>query len=157
MQKEDVFNATKVMSTLYGGLFMEAAKEVGSERALAFHAKQGVMLGEMLAGMLRAQVAGKELDLRTLSSLISASTTVLGMTPYVEETSTSAKVCTRECPVYDGMKDAGLDHETIGSTCRAMAAAEYAVLAKAFPQVSVRLEFRSAPGGTCVEECSLTK
>jgi hypothetical protein len=50
-----------------------------------------------------------------------------------------------------------LDHETIGSMCRAVAATEYAALTKAVPQVSARLEFRSAPDKACVEHYALAK
>jgi hypothetical protein len=157
MQKEDAFNATKVMSTLYGGFFKEVAKEIGREKALALQAKQGEAFGDMMAGMLRAQVADKGLNIKTLSSVVSAAPAVFGMTPEVEEAATSFKLHSHQCPMYDGWKEAGLDHETIGSMCRALAATEYAALTKAFPQVSARLEFRSAPDRACVEEYSLAK
>jgi len=157
MQKEDAFNATRVMSTLYGGFYKEVAKEIGREKALALHAKQGEGFGDMLAGMLRAQVADKGLNMKTLSSVACGPPAVFGMTPEVEERATSLKLHTHQCPMYDGWKEAGLDHETIGSMCRATATAEYAALTKEFPQVSVRLEFRSAPDKACVEEYTLAK
>jgi hypothetical protein len=157
MQKEGAFGATKVMSALYGGFFRDVAREVGTERALALHAQQGKPFGEMLAGMLRAQVADKELDIKTLSSVVSTVPAVFGIAPEVEETATSLKVCSRQCPMYDGWKEAGLDHESVGALCRAMATIEYAELTKAFPQLSVRLEFKSTPDGMCVEEYALAK
>jgi hypothetical protein len=157
MQMEGAFGATKGMSTLYGGFFKDVAREVGTERALALHAQRGKPFGEMLVGMLRAQVADKELDIPTLSSVASAAQAVFGITPDVTATATSLKVCTHQCPIYDGWKEAGLDHEAVAAGCRAVAAVEYAELTKAFPQLSVRLEFRSAPDGTCVEEYALAK
>jgi hypothetical protein len=157
MQKEEAFGATKVMSMLYGGFFKDVAKEVGSEKALALHAHQGEAFGHMLAGMLQAQAADKGLNITTLSSVLSAAPAVFGMTPEVEETATAVQLHTHHCPMYDGWKEAGLDHETIGSLCRAMAAAEYAALTKAVPQVSARLEFRSGPDKACVEHYILSK
>jgi hypothetical protein len=47
---EDAFNAAKVMCTMYGGFFKDVAGEVGSEKALALHAKQGEQFGAILAG-----------------------------------------------------------------------------------------------------------
>jgi hypothetical protein len=157
MQKEDAFNATKVMSTMYGGLFKDVAGELGNEKALALHAKHGEQSGAMLAGMLRAQVTEKGLNIETLSSVLSQAPAVFGMTPEVEETAGAVRLRTLQCPIYDGCKDAGLDHETIGACCRAMAAAEYAALTKAFPQISARLEFRPAADQPCVEHYALAK
>ena len=157
MQKEEAFGATKVMSMLYGGFFKDVAKEVGSEKALALHAHQGEAFGHMLAGMLQAQAADKGLTITTLSSVVSEAPAIFGMTPEVEEAGTSVKLYTHQCPMYEGWKEAGLDHETIGSLCRAMAAAEYAALTKAIPQVSARLEFRSAPDKACVEHYTLAR
>jgi hypothetical protein len=145
------------MSSMYGGFFKDVAKEIGSEKALALHAKQGEPFGAMLAGMLQAQAADKGLTITTLSSVVSAAPAIFGMTPEVEETATLVKLHTHQCPMYDGWKEAGLDHETIGSMCRAVAATEYAALTKAVPQVSARLEFRSAPDKACVEHYSLAK
>lgn len=47
---EDAFNAAKVMCTMCGGFFKDVAGEVGSEKALALHAKQGEQFGAILAG-----------------------------------------------------------------------------------------------------------
>ena len=157
MQKEEAFGATKMMSVVYGGFFKDVAKEIGSEKALSLHARQGEPVGAMLAGMLQAQAADKGLNITTLSSVVSAAPAIFGMTPEVEEAATSVKLHTHQCPMYDGWKDAGLDHETIGSMCRAVAAAEYAALTKAVPRVSARLEFRSAPDKACVEHYTLAK
>jgi hypothetical protein len=157
MQKEEAFGATRVMSMLYGGFFKDVAKEIGTEKAVALHARGGEAFGHMLAGMLQAQAADKGLNIATLSSVLSAAPAVFGMTPEVEDTATSVKLHSHQCPMYEGWKEAGLDHETIGSLCRAMAAAEYAALTKAIPQVSARLEFRSAPDKACVEHYTLAR
>jgi len=157
MPMEDAFHAAKVMSMIYGGFFKDVAQQIGREKALALHAKQGELFGAKLEGMVRAEVADKGLNIQTLSSVLSTAPAVFGMTPEVEEAATSCKLHTHQCPMYDGWKEAGLDHDTIGSMCRATAAAEYAALTKAFPQVSVRLEFRSAPDKACVEEYTLAK
>jgi len=157
MQKEDAFNATKVMSAMWGGFFKDVSNEIGNAKAVALYARQGETFGDMLAGMLRAQAADKGLSIDILASVLSAAPAVFGMTPEVEETATSLKLHTHRCPIYDGCKEAGWDHDAIGSVCRALAACEYAALTKAFPQVSARLEFRSAPDKACVEEYSLAK
>ena len=154
---EDAFNAAKVMSMVYGGFFKEVAKQIGTEKALALHAKQGELFGAKLEGMLRAEVDDKGLSIRTLSTVLSMAPAVFGMTPEVEETATTLKLHSHACPIYDGCREAGLNHETIGSMCRAMAATEFGALSKAFSQVSVRLEFRSTPDNACVEEYSLAK
>jgi hypothetical protein len=155
MQKEDAFNATKVMCTVYAGFFKDVAKEIGTERAVVLYAKQGEPFGAMLAGMVRAQVADTGLNIKTLSSVLSTAPAVFGMTPEIEETATAVTLHNHQCPFYDGFREAGLDHETIGSMCRAMAATEYAALTKGLPQVSARVEFRAAPDKACIEEFSL--
>jgi hypothetical protein len=156
MEREGAYNATKAMSSLYGGFFMEVAKEIGREKALALHGKQGEGFGNMLVGMLR-QAAERGLDIKTLSSVVSGVPALFGMTPEVEERASSLEVRAHQCPMYDGWKEAGLDHETIGALCRATAAVEYAALARAFPQLSVRLDFKSAPDKPCIEHYSLSE
>ena len=157
MGREDVFNAVKSVASIYGGFFKDVAEEIGMERALALHAKQGEGFGVMLAGMVRDQLGDKEFDMKTFSSVYSGAYEGFGFTYEMEESHTSILVKAYQCPLYEGFKMAGLDDKTIESMCSLMSAAEYAEIKKVYPELTGRVKFRTAPDKPCVEEFLLEK
>jgi len=157
MGREDTFTSATNAFSMYGGFFKDVAQEIGREKALSLYAKQGELIGTMLAGMMKGQLGEEDLDMRTLASAWSAGFERSGFTFEIEENLTSIKMSVFQCPIYEGFVRAGLDHKTIESACRGISAAECAALKKVFPQLSGCLKFRTAPDKPCVEEFFLEK
>jgi hypothetical protein len=155
MATEDVFNAATGAFSMYGGLLKDVAEEIGMEGALRLHAKQGENFGVMLAGMLQDRLGNDELNIRTVRAVFSNVGEGMGMAGEVEETPTKVSFLHLKCPVYEGLKMAGWDHEDIGTACNCMADAELAELTKAYSQLTGCVKFRSRPDEPCVEEFSL--
>lgn len=157
MAREDAFTAAKAMSTLVGGFFKDVASEIGLEKTLSLYAKQGEVLGAMIAAAVKERLGDKELDMKTLASVVSGFFHVCGATYELEDTPTSIKSSQFQCPLYEGLKNAGLDDRTIEAACSRTVVAQDAEMKKFFPQLSARLKFRSAPDQPCIEEFVLEK
>ena len=157
MAREDAFDAAKAAFGMYGGFLKDVAQEIGMEKALAFHAKQGEALGAMTAGMTKEQLGDKQFDMKTFASVLSGGYQMLGIAYEIEENPASLKITAFQCPIYEGLGSAGLDDKTIELLCSGMSAAEFAEEKKVFPQLSMCLKFRSAPEQPCVEEYALEK
>ena len=157
MAKEDAFNAAVSVFSMYGGLFKDVAREFGMEKALAFHAKQGDMFGAHFAAMLKEKLGSKEVDMRTLSSILKGAMDGFGFTYESVETPTSIVLKNHKCPIYDGFRMAGLDHKTINSMCSQMSQAEYEGIKKIYPMIQGRAELKTSPDGYCTEEFIIKK
>jgi hypothetical protein len=157
MPREDAFNAAKATSTILGGFFKNVVNEIGLEKALSLHAKQGEVLGATIAATVKERLADKEFDMKTFASVVSEFYQMCGYTYELEDSRTSIKARPFQCPFYEGLKNAGLDHQTIEAACSRWVAAELAELKKVFPQLSGRLKFRSASDQPCIEEFELEK
>ena len=157
MPREAAFKSGRMAFAVYGGFFKDVAEEIGIERALALHVKQGDRFGAMLAGTMKERLSRKPLDTRTLASVLSEADAAFGLSFEIEQDPTSVTVRGHACPIYDGLKAAGVDHQTIELMCRGISAAEVAELKKSYPQLSASLRFRSTPEGSCVEEWALVK
>jgi hypothetical protein len=140
---------------MYGGLLKDVAGELGMDRALELHAKQGENFGTALAGMLRDRQGDGDLKIENLTAVFSEAGEGFGLSPDVEETPTKVSFTHHACPIYNGLKMAGWTHEEIKAACEGMAGKEIAALKEAFPQLSGCVEFRSTPEDPCVEEFSL--
>jgi hypothetical protein len=152
MPDENVYRAAAAAFSLYGGFFKDVVQETSLERAVSLHAKQGEAFDAMLVGMIRERLGGKELDLRTFACARAEALEVLGMTAQVEEAPGSVTIGVQNCPLYDGLRMAGVEHDTIEAMCRRGVDLGYAKLAEAFPRLSGCLKFRAAPDQPCVEE-----
>jgi hypothetical protein len=119
--------------------------------------QQGEVFGAMTARTVKERLGDKEFDMKTLASVASGFFQICGYTYELEEMPTSIKVKSFQCPFYEGLKNAGLDDQTIEAACNQSVAVELAELKKAFPQLSGRLKFRSAPDQPCIEEFELAK
>jgi len=156
MTNEVAFNAAKAALSLYGGFFKDVVQEIGLEKAVSLHAKQGEAFVALLVQMTRARLGDKTLDLNTLASVYSEAMAVFGMTPQIEEAPNSVTLGWRQCPIYEGLRMAGLEHDTIEAMCKGWADVEQAQLNKAFPQLTVAAKFRPAPDQPCVQEFALS-
>jgi hypothetical protein len=157
MAREDAFDAAKAAFGMYGGFLKDVAQEIGMEKALALYAKQGQPFGAMMAGMTKEQLGDKEFDVKTFASVLSGGYQMIGLAYEIEENPASLKITVSQCPIYEGLKSAGLEDKTIELLCSGMSAAEFAEEKKVFPQLSMCLKFRSAPEQPCVEEYALEK
>jgi len=153
MATEDAFNAAKVVFTMYGGFFKDVAAEIGMERALALHAKTGESFAAMLAAMTKERLGGREFDLKTLAAVESeGAARGFGMTCETEAGPASIRNTWLRCSLYEGLRDAGLDHDVIAQMCHRGAAVEFAALNETFPRLSGSVKFRATPDQPCVEE-----
>ena len=82
---------------------------------------------------------------------------VFGIVPKFQKRRSTLTMTFSQCPIYDGLSSAGVDHKTIELMCSQMASAEYEVLKSAFPNLSGCVKFRSTPGEACVEEFVIIK
>ncbi len=155
MASEDAFNAAMSSFSMYGGLLKDVAAEFGMDRALDLHAKQGETFGTGLAGMLRDHQGDGHLKIETLTAVFSEVGEGFGLSPEVEETPTKVSFTHHRCPIYDGLKMAGWNHEEIKAACEGMVGSEIAALKEAYPQLSGCVTFRASSDEPCVEEFSL--
>jgi len=155
MASQDAFNAAMSSFSMYGALLKDVAAEIGMDRALELHAKQGEKFGSMLSGMLKDRQGDADLEIGTLTAVFSEVGQGFGLSPEVEETPTKVSFTHHVCPIYDGLKMAGLTHEEIKGACEGMTGTEIAALKEAYPQVSGCVTFRPTPEEPCVEEFSL--
>ncbi len=155
MASEDAFNAVVGSFSMYGALLKDVAAEIGMERALELHAKQGENFGAMLNGMLKERQGDTDLKVETLTAVFSEVGEGFGLSPEIEETQTKVSFTHHQCPIYEGLKMAGWAHEEIKAACEGMAGGEIAALKEAYPQLSGGVTFRATPDEPCVEEFSL--
>ncbi len=157
MAHKDAFNAAKNMSTVVGGFLKQVAGEIGMDKAVALYAAQGKPLGTQLAGAVTKQSRRGKFRLQTLAAVLAQSNRGWGLRCKIKTTADTVTVTAFDCPMYQGLKAAGLDHDTIASLCHAVSAQEHAGLSEAYPQLACSLSFRSAPRKACVEQYVLTK
>jgi predicted ester cyclase len=151
--REAVFNAAKAAYSAYGGLLKDVAQEMGMEKAVALHAKRCQAFYVALAGVTRDRLGASEFDLNALSSALKdVNNTIFGCTFEPEEEPGSLTFKYFQCPIYEGFRSAGLDHEAIELICTGGESSGLAEMKKALPQLSCALRFRSAPDQPCVQE-----
>ncbi len=156
MMKEDAFNAAKAAFSLYGGFFKDMAEEVGLEKAVSLHAKQSAAFDALLVGMIKERLGDGEIDLGTFASVRSEALAALGMTTQIGEAPNLLTLGVQRCPLYEGLRMAGLEHATIEEMCRQGTVLGYAEFNTAFPRLSGCLKFRPVADQPCVEEFALS-
>jgi len=157
MSKKSVFNATKNSYSFYGGFFKDVAQEFGMDKAISMHANRGKDFGAIFVAMLKEELGGKKINLAAYQRAYDRVCQELGAAAEFEKRRSTLRAKVGPCPIYDGCKEAGLDHQTIEAMCGQLSAAEYEEIKKEFPQVSCRLKFRATPDEPCVEEIVLLK
>jgi len=155
MAKEDVYNATMISMSMYGGLFKAIADDVGLDKALEYHAKQGIPFGTMIGETMKQQLGDKAPTTEALKSVLQPLMGSFGFDAEYDVSPTEISNKIPRCPLYDGWKMAGLDHETIGKMCSAMSSAEFAQLKKYYPKIEGSVKFRDSSEGYCLEKFTL--
>jgi hypothetical protein len=157
MSNKSAFKAASASFSFYGALFKDLSQEIGLEKALALHSNRGKDFGAQLAGLLKEELGRRKVNLAALESVSAKSVAQSGITPDFEKKGSTLRSKIGQCPIYEGLKSAGLDQNTIEAMCTKMAAVEYEELKTAFPMLSGCLKFRSTPEEPCVEEFVLIK
>ena len=121
MAKDDVFNATMSSMSMYGGLFKAIADDVGLDKAIEYHGKQGELFGMMISETLKQQLGDKAPTTEALKSVLQPEVEGFGFDAEFDVSPTEVSIKVPRCPIYEGFKMAGLDHETIGKMCSARA------------------------------------
>jgi len=151
------FEGVKNAMTMYGGFFQDVAKEIGMERALALHAKQGEVFGKWMAAALKDKSAEKGLNTVMIAELLKKTLEPWGLiySPEIQADRVNAKH--EQCPMYEGWRGAGLDHATIQSMCQSNVQGINAALQATYPGLSEKVQFRATPEDACVEEFALAR
>jgi len=157
MTQDAAFQAAKTAFTLYGGFFQNVAREIGTERALALHCELGPGAGRMLAGMIKERSGDAGPDVTVLGAVQAAYAAAFGCSCEIEETPEASRMTARSCAIYEGLRDSGLDHQTIEAICQGISRTEYAELQKAYPRLHASLHFRASAEEPCVEEWALAR
>jgi hypothetical protein len=157
MSKKSTFNAASVSLGLYGAFFKAVSEELGVDKAVALHAKGGKQNGAALAGMLKSELGKRKFNLAAWERAYTSFMEMIGITPEFKRRGSTLTLTVHHCPIYEGLKGAGMDHKTIESMCSQATANENAELKNAFPMLSGCLKFRATPEDPCVEEFVVLK
>jgi hypothetical protein len=152
MAKEHAYQAAMSAMSLYGGLFKTIADDVGLDKALEYHGKQGEPFGIMIGETMKQQLGDKAPTTEAIKSVTQPSMESFGFETEFEMSPTELSVKVIRCPFYDGYKMAGLDHETIGKMCSALSSGEFAKLKEYYPNISGSVKFRDSAEGYCLEK-----
>ena len=155
MAREEAYNATMSSMSMYGGLFKAIADDVGLDKALEYHGKQGEPFGMMIGEALKQQLGDKEPTAEALNSVLQPMMESFGFDVEFDVSPTEISFKIPRCPIYEGFKMAGLDHETIGKTCSAMSSVEYAQIKKYYPEIEGSVKYRDSPEGYYLEKFTL--
>lgn len=149
------YEAIKTAFAFYGKFFLEVAKEVGLDRALALNAAHGREMGAFIASLIDARAAGRPPDTRTLAAAVREYYDVMGVSYSATQQPGKVVMAATRCPIYDGLAAAGLSHDEIQALCTAISGAEHAALHDCCSAVAASLDFRSTAQAPCVEEFAL--
>ncbi len=155
MAKEQVFNAAMSSMRMYGWIFKAIADDVGLDKALEYHAKQGESFGMIYSETLKQQLGDKALTTEALNSVQQPMMESFGFDAEFDVSPTEISIKIPRCPIYEGFKMAGLDHETIGKMCSAMSSAEFTQIKKYYPKIEGSVKFRDPSEGYCLEKFTL--
>ena len=147
MSGKEVFDGTKYGFSTYGKFFKAVAKEIGVERALELHGSGYEHYGPVLDEMF------KTLSLEELGDNIGGMLTSQGIDSKISQTHNSVIATNYRCPEYEGLKEAGLDHETIKKICQCSVGSVNASLQKLDANGGMSInKYRSDSDDYCIEE-----
>jgi len=155
MAREEAYNATMSSMSMYGGLFKAIADDVGLDKALEYHGKQGEPFGMMIGETLKQQLGDKKPTAEVLKAVLQPGMEGFGFDVEFDMSPMEILLKIPRCPFYEGFKMAGLDHETIGKTCSAMSSVEFAKIKEYYPNIEGSVKFRDSPEGYCLEKFTL--
>jgi len=144
---------------MYGLFFKTVAQEIGMERALAIHAKLGEPFGIQIGEAFKQKFGNKKPDTESLKAIFQPIYTSFGaytrITYEYKVTPKTLSIVIAKCPLYEGFKAAGLDHETIGKMCKAMIKVELSQVRSLYPKIEGSAQFKDSLGGPCIEKWTI--
>jgi hypothetical protein len=146
MSQDATYRAVKTSFLMYGEFFRNVVREIGMERALVLHSQLGVPYGKKLAGMVQERAAASGLDIQALSAIQEANALEFGLPVETGAKGNVSQMTVRTCPIYDGLREAGLDHATVEALCQRLSAANSPLWKR--PVRKSALRCASAPGRT---------
>ena len=160
MTNEDAFNAAKNVFTQYGVFYNNVAEKIGEEQALELHTKTCEMMGAQMGQMTKEQMGITKLDPKTAITITKSVIDNFGISNVDAEVKpTSAVIKVHECPIYEGLRAAGIDDGNIELMCRNASLKFMNSLVKQLdPNASYQLKkYRESPDDCCEEEFTLRK
>lgn len=155
MESQIAFNATKCSMSFLGAFFAEVARELGEDKAVEMYARQGIAWGGTVAQIIKSH-AGQSDASQQIRNELAELYESFGVTTEFEKEDGKLIVNAYQCPIYEGLLEAGLEQETIHKMCQAFADQEAARMKEILPESASRLtEFRTSAEGCCREEITL--
>ena len=155
MANPHVYNAVRDSMAILGSFYAQVAEEVGRERATEMYGKYAEGFGERIAGIIHEH-RDEPYAAQKVASGLREMMEGFGIDAKLDVGLTMIRVETPNCPIYDGLRAAGLDHEVVESMCTAASSCEAAALQRVFPEAEISLpHFRNGPDDTCIEEIRL--
>jgi hypothetical protein len=155
MAKEHAYQAAMSAMSIYAGLFKAIEDDVGLDKALEYHGKQGEPFGIMIGETLKQQLGDKAPTIEAIKSITKPSMESFGFDPEIEESPTKLSFKIQRCPFYAGFQMAGLDHEKIGKMCNVLSSTEFTQLKKYYPNIEGNMNFRDSSESYCLETFTL--
>jgi len=158
MAREEIYQATKKIFSLYGAFYNLVVQQIGTEKALYLHAKAHEQLG-ITAGKMTRDKLGKETPgLQSLGNILRESNLSIGIESEVAQSNpTSIVFRNLQCPLYDGYRLGGLDDKTAEILCQWGAPAKLgSTLTYLNPDTKYNLQhYRRKPDEPCEEVIEL--
>ena len=155
MSSEEVFTTAVGWSKMEGDLLREVVAEIGLQRTITVYGRAGKSTGAMFVSELKKL---EPFSLEAMGKMFEQAYRPLGVINFeVVTTPDSLEVNVGRCPVYEGLKMAGLDDETIEKLCRSREGSVNGVIMEAFPGVKCSLVTWNKPDGDCVSRSSIEK
>jgi len=156
---ESSFDAAASVASMYGAFFRAVAQEIGMKRALELHAKLGEPFGVQIGEELKQKFGNNRPDTESIKGIFQPMFARFGaytrITYDYKVTPRTLSIVIAKCPLYEGFRVAGLDHETIGKMCNAMMDAEQNKAKNLYPKIQGSAHFKDSPQGSCVENWTI--
>ena len=155
MAIEDTFNGAKSGLTFLNAYINTVAEVIGEDQAHALETATCQALGAAQGMMIKEQIGVDLFDLKSSSQVLqNLIEEGFGIRSDIqEETSHRIKLNVGRCPVYESMRDLGMDGKAIEASCRGGSLGFMDAVAKQLnPDLSYELvKFRSSPDDYCEE------
>jgi hypothetical protein len=103
---------------MFGAFFNTVIQEVGMEKALALLSKCMEDMGSMMGKTMKEQMGIKELDAKTIISMMKELGEDFGFGSVIEESPTMVRFKSDQCACYEGSQRAGLGELSLEAMCR---------------------------------------
>jgi len=152
MVSENVFIAAKSSFSVLGSFFMAIADEFGEQKAVEMYGRQGRAFGGILGELFSQHMLTSDAEEKIAAELRD----VYEQFGFILESSTrrgKIHIDSYRCPIYEGLRSAGLGHDMIRRMCMAFVSQEASRLKELHPDADRFLtEFRKSADGCCREE-----